>query len=39
MLDAVYVATAITFFVLMVAYVRTCDALGRGRGDGGERNS
>jgi hypothetical protein len=29
MLDIAYVALTVLFFVLMLAYVRACDALGR----------
>lgn len=39
MLDAVYIATAIAFFAVMLAYVHGCEALGRSRDDGEERPS
>ena len=35
--DILYTAVTVLFFVLMLAYVRGCDALGR-RGDDGERS-
>ena len=31
MLDIAYVALTVLFFALMLAYVRACDALGRGQ--------
>lgn len=39
MIDLIYVATTVAFFVLMIGYVRGCERLGRGEGDesGGER--
>ena len=36
MLDIAYVALTVLFFVLMLAYVRACDALGR-RQEGEDR--
>jgi hypothetical protein len=36
MLDLVYLALTLLFFVLMLAYVRGCDALGR-RHEGEDR--
>jgi hypothetical protein len=30
MIDLIFVAGSIAFFALMLAYVRACDALGRG---------
>ncbi len=38
MLDVLYVAGSVVFFALMLAYVRGCEALGRGTVEGdGER--
>lgn len=34
MRDLLYLLGSIGFFALMVAYVRVCEALGRGAGDG-----
>ena len=40
MLDVVYVLLTVTFFALMLAYVRACASLGRGTVESeGERKS
>jgi hypothetical protein len=33
--DLLYVTTTVVFFTLMLAYVRGCDALGRGENERG----
>lgn len=39
MLDLLYVAGSVLFFLLMLAYVRGCDALGKGGSDAGEERT
>jgi hypothetical protein len=39
MLDIIYVALTVVFFALMLAYVRGCEALGRGTVDGEQEQS
>jgi hypothetical protein len=38
-MDVVYIAISLAFFLLMLAYVRACDALGRNRAEQPEDRS